>query len=352
MIRGMTVVAIVCLLCFFAMQCVGAGAYRVHELSLPANTYATAQGISDTGFIAGYYLTPTQSQPVIWDLAGNARLLSGDGEALDVNSGGQTVGWVNTISGKKAVVWEANGAATALPLPGGLVNSSARAISDTGWIVGSATQTATPVAAALEWTPNRVAQDFRMGPADTFIASDVNDSGVAVGYAMHSELCPGAVVYRGGSWSIIAGSTPYSAALAFGISDSGYIAGEIDGRPVIWNPGGSLVTLDGWGRSYAVNDAGFAVGVSSDAATLWSIAGDREALPMLTNGSTSEAYDINSSGWIVGECTDTQGKTHAVLWEPVPEPSAIFYALSCLGVAAPLVRKRRTVRSQMADRKS
>ncbi len=57
-------------------------------------------------------------------------------------------------------------------------------------------------------------------------------------------------------------------------------------------------------------------------------------------GSVTEAFGINSSGWIVGRAKGLDGNYYAVEWEPVPEPSSI--ALLSLGVLwASILRRKR-----------
>ena len=357
MIHIITAVAVVFLICFLFTQSFGAVSYVIQDLGLLGDSSASARGISDSGLVAGYYTSADNYTPVIWHPGGSTSFLACDkgGEALDINSNGQAVGWVYTQQGRQAVMWGTNGNMTALPIPSGLVDPSACAISDTGWIAGNAMQISTPVAAALLWAPGQTAQSYRVGPSDVFSACDVNNSGMGVGYAIRGKLDPGAVVFANG-WDIIAGGATNSAALAFGVSNSGYIAGYYNGRPVVWNPDLSVVILDdAGGRAYAVNDAGLAVDESGSGATAWSITGEKWVLPTLGRGSTAIAYDINASGWIVGDCKDAAGRTHAVLWqpssvvpdpdpdpEPVPEPTTALYALSCVLAGTGLLRRKRT----------
>lgn len=64
-------------------------------------------------------------------------------------------------------------------------------------------------------------------------------------------------------------------------------------------------------------------------------------LPELDGGS-SGACDMNDAGWIVGASTDADGRVHAVLWQPVPEPPSVACLLfGMLGGALSALRRRR-----------
>ena len=58
----------------------------------------------------------------------------------------------------------------------------------------------------------------------------------------------------------------------------------------------------------------------------------------LPNAESSYAYAINDNGWVVGYA-DVSNMRLAVIWEPVPEPSA-FVALAC-GLVWILTRTRK-----------
>jgi probable HAF family extracellular repeat protein len=51
----------------------------------------------------------------------------------------------------------------------------------------------------------------------------------------------------------------------------------------------------------------------------------------------SDAMGIDGYGNIVGYAQNSSGYTHAILWEPVPEPATFFL----LGLGAVMLRKRK-----------
>jgi len=340
MFRNFVVVAVLLPLFACAASNVNAQSYVIHELGPSDSTYATARGISDTGLIAGCYYEPSHlTQPVIWRLDGTPTLLSSGptygAVARDVNNSGQAVG---TYDGNP-VIWQTDGQLVHLPEPDTVWGSVPCAISDTGWIAGTAKVGTTGRSAAVVWSPELSPTVYGTGPHESYSISDIDDSGVGVGSSTYGYAGPAATVYHVGV-SLICGGFGGPIALAYGISDSGYICGLISSLPVVWDPYRNIISLEGYGTPYAVNDQGLAVGQYSGGAVVWNINGGRAALPMLTDGSTSIAYNINNAGWIVGECKDTGGRTHAVLWEPVPEPPAAVCVLSLLATAAAFVRRK------------
>jgi probable HAF family extracellular repeat protein len=58
-------------------------------------------------------------------------------------------------------------------------------------------------------------------------------------------------------------------------------------------------------------------------------------------GSFSRPFGINDSGLIIGVADDPDGNRHAVLWQPIPEPSSLLALAGGMGCAAAMVRRRR-----------
>lgn len=150
----------------------------------------------------------------------------------------------------------------------------------------------------------------------------------------------------------LAGLADYTVSYAQNLNNAGLVVGAADRGPgltraVYWDAAGQIYDLgtlggtSGW--AYAINEDNVAVGFSNNAAGQSRAFGwdggalvDLNTLIDTSNGWTlSRAYDINESGWIVGEGT-LNGVTQAVLLTPIPEPASLML----LGLAAFVIRRR------------
>jgi uncharacterized membrane protein len=119
--------------------------------------------------------------------------------------------------------------------------------------------------------------------------------------------------------------------------------------PVLWPARGGVVHLDVLGTSglsyaWSINDAANVVGSS----TVGEMFGDNHAVVWSPDGAVKDinpdgmtrsfAYDINNTGWIVGNCSSATS-SYAVKWVLVPEPSAL--AGLAVGFAGMLLGRRR-----------
>jgi hypothetical protein len=127
----------------------------------------------------------------------------------------------------------------------------------------------------------------------------------------------------------------------------GYDQGAYN-HALLWHgTAASVVDLHpaGYGRSwaYAVSN-GIQVGYADSGAIAWSGTAERavnlhQFLPGLGQNFTSSiAYAIDSNGTIAGSA-GTAGRLYAVIWTPIPEPSAAV--LFCCGLAAATILHRR-----------
>ena len=173
---------------------------------------------------------------------------------------------------------------------------------------------------------------------------------------------------------------PNAGAEVSAMSNTGYVAVNAAGRAYIWNEAGRLNPLTGLNdtdatRLWDVNDWGSSVGSSGDHAVIWNadgsitdlgigfayginnlgqVVGQFNSRAVLRNpdgsivdlglGESSWATAINDNGWVVGGvyCPDPETPMMAVLWEPVPEPSALAaLAAGIVSLGGMVLRKRK-----------
>ena len=131
---------------WFAGRCSGSNRATLwHGLDEPmalGPAYSSAFGINELREVVGYYrnFTTDAYRPCFWDSAGRLTEIGGggeppttDGDAYDVNNLSEVVGMFENIG---AYIWR-NGQLRWLPSVGGCdAESTAYAVSDSGWIVG------------------------------------------------------------------------------------------------------------------------------------------------------------------------------------------------------------------------
>lgn len=337
--------------------------------------------------IAAFSLASTRLPATEYRIIDLGDVLGNNNIACDINNKGQVVGY----SASRAYVWQDGNISYLDPLPGG--NSChAEGINDQGQIVGDSQSSPVLYDYGCIWNPGQAVNDLPThreywGPDHGALALDINDTGTVVGEAWwaisgghraaiwHSSYGEfvdlGTLGYPG--WSrafavndsqqVVGGSwvTDYTGHTVAGhaflwqdnvmrdlgalngglfswagdIDNSGQVVGQSNGHAVLWVNGliQDLGTLDGtsWSAAYGINERGQVVGQSSDHAFVWQD-GVMQDLGTLPGWISSHAEAVNDDGTIVGWC-DIQGGCHAVIWQPVPEPSGVTM-LFCLTIAA------------------
>lgn len=274
----------------------------------PGGLSSVARAVNDNGLVVGITGSASSYLACTWQ-GGTQTLLPSladpytFGEAFDVNNAGQIVGTCWSRAQRKACLW-ADGTVTALPGIGGNYEI-AWGINSGGQIAGYATNSAGHYHACT-WQ-NGIVTD--LGPG---YAYDVNDEGRVVGSSIDSG---------GGYWQ-------ETAFTAIGGLDAQY---RFSG-PVAINNNGLIV---GYARYYT-GDANYTK------ACVWenSIC---TALPIAPGwaGGNSKAMGVNDNGQIVGYVYDSKNVKHAVLWNPIPEPSTVVALLCGIGGLPALLRRRR-----------
>ncbi|MEV0095431.1 S8 family serine peptidase [Streptomyces sp. NPDC050738] len=252
--------------------------------------------LDDNGRVSGSQQISGRSRAIRWDAQNGVTLLDNgdarDGHALNQSATtGYATGQLTLTQGTRAVLWDADGKLTALPLPDWAAYRFARgfAVNDAGTVVGNATGSVTDPATGRNVEVNEgfawTAKDgFRKLPhlTDSRNLTEpiaINNSGVVVG---HSSK-------------------------------------EGKRRAVRWDADGAITdlgTLPGMADSYAeaVNSSGEIVGTSGDDAFVLKPGGTMTRLPDF--GFSAKALKVNDAGWIVGNAEVAPDSDHPVVWDP------------------------------------
>jgi len=319
------------------------------------------------------------------------------GNALDINSAGQVVGYAFNVDGdRRPFLWTMEDGMSELPLPPGAIGGRALAINDNGWIAGR-TWTLSENRATLWrpgktplvlenlpgieasyatelnnsgqvvgfadwskgerrgffWTENGGMRDLgTLGGTYTF-ASDINDSGVVVGGSHLANGNTHAFVWtEGNGISDLYPDWPLRDYVGVGINSAGDLVGQGQQpgdkkTPVLWPSDGSdPVFADvayGWAED--INNHGMIVGKyretsysGPDRPFVWDGGDSLTMLPLVdANGQKTVAEAINDTGWVVGWGSDN-GYEVPLVW--TPEPATL--GMLALGSLA-LARRRRKI---------
>ncbi len=253
---------------------------------------AIARDINDAGVAVGQSLLPGGAEITVvrWgtdhlpvDLGTLAGSVAGD--AYAINSAGQIVGYSEDAMGmRRGTYWDGMG---------GMIDMHA-AINATG--------------SSIPW--------------------DINDNGLVVGQASINPGLPKGFVWEVGTSGQVAGGLPgYMSSRNLGVNNDGVIVGSSfffgdpdDAHRATPDGRGGWASVQIGPRGYefvvaeAVNNNGVAVGYTTydSTTTGWNAVifegeSDVIVLGTLPNLDTSEAYDINDAGLVVGQAFDGSG---------------------------------------------
>lgn len=267
--------------------------------------------------------TATQSPPQyqIFDIG---VIQAGDvaSQGFGVSAGGIAVGRsVQTINGGgRAFTWTQGGGIAGLPNLAGRSFAVSNSANDSGIVVGTAATSLNGDSRLPVIWNNGVVSQLPLPPSQTLgDANSVNASTVAVG-SVGAGIDQRGVIYSGGTATIITQTTPGGSFFltAFGINDSGRIVGQgIDPLNAARNVGiaydigqtsafevGALPGFNG-ALAFGVSNNGYVVGSSmlnqgSGLPFIWSKVNGMVAVPLASGTSQGNARAVNSNGWVVG----------------------------------------------------
>ena len=342
---ALTAVVSVALLVGFVGDC-QAVEYRMHVLDdLPGMGLGCALDITDSGRIVGSSSYDTGMHLCYWDSSGVHDLHYGLGSNItpvSINNAGTITSVMD--------VWSNN---TWVQLPGLIAPPYGMGeyfgINESGCIVGDANINTAWVYHACLWDSTGPHDLGTLAGQTSSTACGINDHGQIVGVSGTK-----AFIWDKNVMSPIDIPAGYAKSSAWRINNLGQVIGSCT-KYTQWGPQNTAfiwqdhtwtkIGVGAWDTfAKGINDAGQVVGYYTDVvggtnnAFVWQD-GQWTTLPGLGNGTC--AYGINEDGWIVGQAYTSDGRHYkAVVWEPVPEPSAIIVLMGGIGGLAAIRRRR------------
>jgi len=241
-------------------------------------------------------------------------------QGFGVSPGGIAVGRSIRTGGSQAFTWTVNGGIVGLPNLAGRPYAVSNSANDNGSTVGTAANSLFGTSRLPVIWQNGAVSQLPLPAGQTLgDANSVNASNVAVG-SVDAGISQRGVIYSGNNATVITQTTPTGCFFltAFGINDSGRVVGQgIDPNNAARNVGivydigqnsafevGALPGLNG-ALAFGVSNTGYVVGSSmlnqgSGLPFIWSDQGGMVAIPLAAGTSEGSARAVNSAGWVVG----------------------------------------------------
>ena len=352
-------VALWCLL--LGMHCASEAAqYRASVIANTQNgVIACATGISNSGIVLGSYGGANPTGFFLWTQAGVAVEI----DATDAyfrgapNASGQIIGTrSNGAGGQYAIVRDPDGTIRQLNyLNASDLGSDVYAVSDSGSAIGYSADESSARPVMWDLGTGSVIQIGEALPGELgggLGTSAISASGYAAWTYLTNRRYPDGhtgVVLRSFRLSPSGVVTEFPTPLTGGdwfatdVANDGTVLVSRNYPTVsyLWNPDGTL-TQPAIGVG-AMSDSGLMLGTLGGRRVVLGTDGSLSDLPLPDGATSMRVADINDDGVVVGwaEFADPND-VRAVVWQPVPEPSA-FLALAC-GLVGILTqtRKRRS----------
>lgn len=241
-------------------------------------------------------------------------------QGFGVSTGGTALGRSVRSGGAQAFTWTQGGGIVGLPNLAGRAFCVSNGANNGGTVAGTCAASLFGTSRLPVVWQNGAVSQLPMPSGETLgDANDVNSSGVVVG-SVNSGSLQKAVYYSGGSATFISQTTPGGSffVTAFGINDSGRIIGQgIDPSNAARNVGmvydigstsafevGALAGANG-ALAFGISNTGYVVGASmlnqgSGLPFRWSQNSGMTAIPLPTGTTQGSARAVNSNGWAVG----------------------------------------------------
>lgn len=364
------------LLCLSAVLALSAGSaeavqYRMRVLDAPVGFNFAATDINDNGIVLGnYYHTPniTGEQHVfVWDSNSEGNKMQDlpvngiNAYPGGINNKGQVVGFYSPEQFvRKAFLWDPNAEGDKLQDISSMIGASLPRINNNGQILGYQ-----PIANGTDRScicnpssSGYTLQGFGTFGGDYSDAACMNDKGQVVGFSSTAGNTTNHMFLWEQSTGTLRDLTTICGSNRdiSGFNNNGWVVGNYTrstGREspiVLWNVNdpNNMQTIHTPGTfAYAtdINDKCQVVLDLWNCAYVWDPSATENKLQKLDTlgGWYTIPMAINNNGWIAGYSLDTTGVLHAVVWQPVPEPSSILALISGLaGLGGIAWRKRNS----------
>jgi hypothetical protein len=239
----------------------GGPQYQIFDIGVVQAGDKASQGlgVSRAGIAVGRSLSNDGSQAFTWTLnSGLVGLPNLNGRSYCVsnsaNDGGIVVGTGATTafgSGRLPVIWQ-NGGVSQLPLPVGQTLGDANSVNASNVAVGSVNAGSDQRGVIYDGGSATIITQTTPDGSYFLTAFGINDSGRIVGQGIdpvHAARNVGIAYDIGQSMAFDVGALPgMNGALAFGVSNTGYIVGSSmlnqgSGLPFIWSDQGGMVAI-------------------------------------------------------------------------------------------------------------
>ena len=346
--------------------------YNITSLSPDAvsGDSSSGTGISSSGtYIAGWKTSPSGNTGFVRTEAGGTidlpELSGGSNPYVQpaaANNNGVVVGTGYATafrSGALPLIWEDTSTVAQLPLPTGYGAGKANAINDSGMAVGVAIGDIHELATTFTTTEATILTQTMPNGGLLQEAFGINNGGQIVGVALDPDNTASTRAFSltpGSQYATDLGNLPgHDSAIAFGVSENGYVVGNsapLGGAssPFIWSVTSGMVEIpkNGYenGTAMAVNSDGWVVGDMSSLTSVIFLYDGKETYLLndlipagsgwdLVGGTSNAALGISEDGVITGRGL-LNGEITGFVMTPVPEPNLtvlLFGALlSCLWI--------------------